>query len=104
MGIEAKGASEDRLAHMLICWRRTPGSPETACLQRWMTGLAGERQPCGSTEVDLVVIVVVVVVDVVVVVVVVVVVLVVVVVFVTGMTGPDYPPRALHSRGERLYH
>ena len=27
----AKGASEDRLAHLLICWRRTPGSPEIAC-------------------------------------------------------------------------
>ena len=55
----AKEASEDRLAYMLICWRRTPGSPETACRQRWMTGLDGERQPCGSTEVDLVVLVVV---------------------------------------------
>ena len=34
----AKGASEDRLAHLLICWRRTPGSPETAWRQWWMTG------------------------------------------------------------------
>ena len=25
----AKGASEGRLAHLLICWRWTPGSPET---------------------------------------------------------------------------
>ena len=41
----AKGASEDRLAHLSICWRRTPRSPETACWQRWMTGLAGEREP-----------------------------------------------------------
>ena len=39
--------SEDRLAHVSICWRRTPGSPETACRQRWMTGLAGEREPWG---------------------------------------------------------
>ena len=37
----AKGASEDRHAHLLICWRRIPGAPETACQQRWMTGLAG---------------------------------------------------------------
>ena len=29
----AKGASEDRLAHVSICRRRTPGSPETACRQ-----------------------------------------------------------------------
>ena len=63
----AKGASEDRLAHLSICWRRTPGSPETACRQSWMTGLAGERRPLvgtgeggGSTEVDLVVVAVVV--------------------------------------------
>ena len=28
-----KGVSEDRLAHLLICWRRTLGSPETACRQ-----------------------------------------------------------------------
>ena len=41
----AKEASEDRLEHLSICWRRTPGSPETACRQRWMTGLAGEREP-----------------------------------------------------------
>ena len=52
-----KGASEDKLTHLLICWRWTPGSPETACRQRWMTGLAGERQPWGSTEVDLAVVV-----------------------------------------------
>ena len=51
----AKGASEDKLTHLKICWRRTPGSPETACRQRWMTRLAGERKPWGSTEVDLVV-------------------------------------------------
>ena len=43
----AKGATEDRLAHLSICWRRTPGSPETACRQRWLTGLAGERKPWG---------------------------------------------------------
>ena len=30
---------------LLICWRLTPGSPETACRQQWMTGLAGEREP-----------------------------------------------------------
>ena len=41
----AKVASEDRLAHLLICWRRTQGSAETACRQRWMTGLAGGREP-----------------------------------------------------------
>ena len=69
-----KGASEDRLAHLSICWRRIPGSPETACRQRWMTGLARERETWGgrrrmeSTEVDLVVVVVAVVVVVVVVV------------------------------------
>ena len=40
----SKGASEDRLMHLLICWRWTLGSPETACRQRWMTGLAGERE------------------------------------------------------------
>ena len=44
----AKGASEDRLAHLWVCWRRTPGSPETACQQRWMTGLAGERESWGG--------------------------------------------------------
>ena len=27
----AEGASEGRLTHLLICWRQTPGSPETAC-------------------------------------------------------------------------
>ena len=44
-GSMAKGASEDRLAHLSMCWRRTPGSPpDTACRQRWMTGLAGERE------------------------------------------------------------
>ena len=31
--IMAKGASGDRLAHLSICWRRTPGSPETAVRQ-----------------------------------------------------------------------
>ena len=41
--IMAKRASEDRLAHLSICWRRTPGSPETACRQQWLTGLAGGR-------------------------------------------------------------
>ena len=41
----AKGASGDRLAHLSICWMLTPGSPETACRQQQMTGLAGERQP-----------------------------------------------------------
>ena len=34
----AKASWEDRLAHLSICWRRTPGSPETACQQWWMTG------------------------------------------------------------------
>ena len=43
----AKGASEDRLAHLSICWRRTPLSPVTACRQRWMTVLAGEKEPWG---------------------------------------------------------
>ena len=28
-----KGASEDSLAHLSVCWRRTPGLPETACRQ-----------------------------------------------------------------------
>ena len=28
-GSMAEGASEDRLAHLSICWRWTPGSPET---------------------------------------------------------------------------
>ena len=40
----AKEASEDRLAYLSICWRWTPGSPGTVCRQRWMTGLAGERE------------------------------------------------------------
>ena len=44
----AKGASEDRLTHLSICWRLTPWFPETACRQRWMTGLAGEREPFGG--------------------------------------------------------
>ena len=44
----AKGASENRLTHLSICWRRTPGSPETACRQRWMTGLAREIEPWGA--------------------------------------------------------
>ena len=52
----AKGTTEDRLAHLLMCWRRTPGSPETTCQQRWMTGLAGEIEPSGSNDVDLVVV------------------------------------------------
>ena len=43
----AKGVLEDRLAHLLICRRQTPGSPETVCGQRWMTGLAGEKEPWG---------------------------------------------------------
>ena len=42
--VMAKGVSEDRLAQLLICWKWTPGSAETACRQRWMTGLAGERE------------------------------------------------------------
>ena len=29
----AIGASEDSLAQLSICWRGTPGSPETACRQ-----------------------------------------------------------------------
>ena len=63
----AKGASGDRLAHLSIFWRRTPGSPETACRQQWMTGLAGEKEPLGvSTEVNILVVVVVIVVVVVV--------------------------------------
>ena len=41
----ANGVLEDRFAHLLICWRRTLGSPETVCQQQWMTGLAGEREP-----------------------------------------------------------
>ena len=41
----AKGVSEDRLAHLLTCWRQTTGYPEIACWQRWMTGLAGKRKP-----------------------------------------------------------
>ena len=44
----AKGASEDRLAHLSVCLRRTSGSPQTARQQRWMTGLAGERKPLGE--------------------------------------------------------
>ena len=40
-----KGALEDRRSHLSICWRRRPGSSETACRQRWMTGLAGKREP-----------------------------------------------------------
>ena len=63
----AKGASKDRLTHLLICRRQTSGSPRTACQQQWMTGLAGERESLegrGSTKVDLVVVVIVVVVTV----------------------------------------
>ena len=62
----AKGASEDRLAYLSICWRQTLGSSEIACRQWCMTALAGEREPWrigeagrgvggGSTEVDVVV-------------------------------------------------
>ena len=39
----AKGASEDRLAHLLVCCRQTPGSPESAGRSQWV-GLAGERE------------------------------------------------------------
>ena len=46
----AKGASEDRLAHLSICWRQTLGSPGTACWQWWMTGLAGERAMGGHLK------------------------------------------------------
>ena len=31
MKLFSEGVSEDRLANLLICWRRTPGSPEAAC-------------------------------------------------------------------------
>ena len=55
----AKGALEDRVAHLLICWRWTLGSLGTACQQQCMTGLAGEKSHGKSTEVDLVVVVVV---------------------------------------------
>ena len=44
----AKGAAEDRLAHLSICWRWTPGSQETACRQRWMAGLTGEKRAMGG--------------------------------------------------------
>ena len=37
---EAVGASEGRLIHCRSCWRWTPGFPEIACRQQWMTGLA----------------------------------------------------------------
>ena len=62
----AKGALEDRLAHLSICWRWTSRSPKTACGQRWMTEFPGEDSHGGgggggATEVDLVVTVVVVV-------------------------------------------
>ena len=33
-----------------FCWSArggTPVSPETACRQRWITGMTGEREPCG---------------------------------------------------------
>ena len=43
----AIGESEDRFAQSSICWRRTPGSQETACLQRWMTGWL-EKESHGS--------------------------------------------------------
>ena len=33
-----KGVSADRLAHLLICWRQTLGSPETAYWQKIATG------------------------------------------------------------------
>ena len=46
----AKEASEDRLAHNLL---------EAACWRRWVTGMAGEAEPWGLTEVDLVVAVIV---------------------------------------------
>ena len=42
-----KWALEDRLAQLSIFWRWIPGSPETACQQRWMKGLAGEWEPWG---------------------------------------------------------
>ena len=57
----ANGATEDRLAHLLICWWRTAGSPETAYRQQWQDWL--EKESHGeSSEVDLVVVIVVVVV------------------------------------------
>ena len=42
----AKG-TWDRLAHLSIYCLRTLGSLETACWQRWLTGLAGERKHLG---------------------------------------------------------
>ena len=39
----AKEASEDRLAHLSICWRRTPGSPED-CLPAAMDDRVGWRK------------------------------------------------------------
>ena len=51
---QPKGALEDRLTHLSVCWKRTL----EACWQRWMTRLAGEREPWGLPEVDLVVVVV----------------------------------------------
>ena len=78
----AKGASEDKLAHLSISWRRTPGSP-LDCLPAAMDDrLPGEKRAMGgSTEIRLIVVVVVLAV------VVVVVVLVVVVGIIYRVTG-----------------
>ena len=40
----AKGASEDRLAHLSICWRRTPGRVHRDCLPAAMDDRVGWRK------------------------------------------------------------
>ena len=44
-GKRSVGGQARTFVDLLTCWRRTPRSQETTCQQRWMTGLAGERQP-----------------------------------------------------------
>ena len=53
----AKGASEDRLAHLLICWEVDTGDPRD-CLLAAMDDRVGWRKRAigGWTEVDLVVV------------------------------------------------
>ena len=54
--IMAKGALEDRLAHLSICWRRTQGHQRLLASSEGQQGWL-EKKPWGSTEVNLVVVI-----------------------------------------------
>ena len=44
----ANGVSEDRLAYVSICWRRTPGSPETARRQTMNDRVGWRKRAMGG--------------------------------------------------------